>query len=202
MNKLRPSERWIRLAAFFLSLLLYAAGVVGVYRWSENLLKKDPVLISMKAVNLSFAQMELMAAEETPPPPEILPPPEEVDVALEEIIKEPEPEPVRAEALVNQEAAAPEAAVDADALLVWIQEQIEREKYYPAAAERMGISGTFELLITMGADGMIRSAEVLPGKGHGILRQALERMMRKIVGRRFGRPLGAAQEFPFQFEFE
>lgn len=202
MNKLRPSERLVRLLAFSLSLLLYGGGITGVYRWSENLSKQDPVPVSMKAVNLSFAQMELTAVEETPPPPEITPPPEEADVALEEVIKKPEPEPVQANAQVTQEAAAPAAPIETDALLAWVLEQIEKEKYYPATAKRAGYEGTFDLLVTVGADGTISEAVVLSGFGHPLLRRSIEKMMGLLPGRSFGQPLGRAVEIPIEFEFE
>lgn len=213
VNKSRPVERLTRVLAFSLSGLFYAVMLGVVFQRLENQSEADAS--AMNAVTLSFYQMELQAAVEAPPPepepePEVMPEPEpeEAEVVLEEVLeesepeREPEPEPIQAEAQVTQEAAAPVSLVEPDVLLGWLLGQIEREKYYPAAAERIGMTGTFELLITMGADGTIVSAEVLPGKGAWILRKALEKMMAKITGRRFGRPLGSVQEFPVLFEFE
>lgn len=231
MNKLHPSERWIRLLAFSLSLLLYGVAVNVIWFWADRLSDDRSALISLSAVHLSFAQMELTAVEEIPPPKEPEPspkkepeppPPEEVDVVLEEIIEEPEPD-VSSEALVKeervetdmarrnemeevaqvtQEAAAPEVVANPDALRAWVQQQIEREKYYPVTARRAGYEGSFNLLVKVEADGAISEAVVLSGRGHPLLRRSLEKIMELLIGRNSGRSLEKAVELPFEFNFE
>ncbi len=152
--------------------------------------------------------MELVAVEEPPPPkePEPLPPPEEVDVVLEEIIEEPEPEPepIEADAQVSREASAEteEVVVDFDKVSAWVFEQIEKEKYYPKAAQKAGYEGVFDLLVIVNAEGMISEASITHGKGHPLLRRALEKMLDKLPGRSFSEPPGRVIEMAFEFEFE
>jgi len=204
VNKLRPSERLVRSLALLLCLLLYAGGGTAGYFWSRGQSEEDVTSIHVNAVNLSFAQMELVAVEEPPPPKEPEPlPPEEVDIALEEIIEEPEPEPVEADALVSQEASsADEEAVDPDALSEWVLEQIQKEKYYPPSAQRAGYEGVFDLLVIIEADGTISDASITYGRGHPLLRRSLEKMLGKLSGRSFGKPLGQTVEMEIEFEFE
>ncbi len=211
MNKPCTFERWIRLFAFVFSLLLYVTAVGVIWLWADRLSDDRSVSVSVNAVNLSFAQMEL--AEETPQPseepePEIVPEPEEqADVVLEEVVeKEPEPEPepelMQGEAQVTQAAAAPELAVNTEGLQAWIFEQIEKEKYYPRSAQRAGLEGSFDVMMTVDADGTILSAEILSGEGHLFLRHALEKTLKKLLGREFGRPLGQAVEIPMGVDFD
>lgn len=203
MNKARTSERWTRLLALICTISLYVVLIWGVGLWAERLLNPDPVDVSVSAVKLSFVQMELMATEEAQPELE-LPPPEEVDVALEEIVKkpEPEPEPVVAEAQVTQAAAAPEPEVNSADLQAWIFEQFEQEKYYPVSAQRAGFEGTFQLLVTVDSDGTIISSEILSGKGHVLLRRAVEKIGGKLIGRNFDRPLDKLTQVPIKFKLE
>lgn len=162
----------------------------------------EPVAVFPAPVQLHFAQMELRAVVETPPEPEPSPP-EEAEEALEEIVETPEPEPVKAEAHVTQEASAPQTPpVDPDRLRLWVQEQIEKEKYYPVAAQRAGYEGQFRLLVKIGRDGKISEAAVLGGKGHPILRRSLEKIMTALPGRSFGAPLPEPDELSFEFEFK
>ncbi len=189
--------------AFSLTLLLYAGGGSVGYFLDFGSLEEETSSVSVKAVNLSFAQMELVAVEEPPPPKEPEPlPPEEVDIALEEIIKEPEPEPIEADAFVSQEASADEEAVDSDALSEWVLEQIQKEKYYPPSAQRAGYEGVFDLLVVIEADGTILDAYIVYGRGHPLLRRSLEKMLGKLSGRSFGKPIGHAVEMEVEFEFE
>ena len=205
MNKLRPSERWIRFLAFVFSILLYVAIVGVIWFGADRLSEEEAPSIHINAVNLSFAQMELVAVEEPPPPKEPEPlPPEEVDVALEEIIEEPEPEPepVQADALVSQEASSIDEEVAVGALSDWVSEQIQREKYYPRTAQRAGYEGVFDLLVIIDADGTISEATITYGKGHPLLRRSLEKILGILIGRNFGQPIGQAVEMPIEFEFE
>jgi len=147
--------------------------------------------------------MELVAVEDPPPPKEPEPlPPEEVDVVLEEIIEEPEPEPVEADALVSQEASSADEEVTADALSNWVLEQIQKEKYYPPSAQRAGYEGVFDLLVIIEADGTISDASITYGRGHPLLRRSLEKMLGKLSGRSFGQPIGQTVEMEVEFEFE
>lgn len=150
----------------------------------------------MQAVRLQFAQMELQAVREPTPLPR------EADAAMEELPKEPD-EPVPADAQIVQEAAAPKIPpVKQNALLTWVYEQIEKEKYYPASAQRAGYEGTFNLQVSIGTDGIISRAKVLGGKGHPLLRSSLEKVLNRLVGRSFGQPLPAPVELPFEFQFK
>jgi len=207
VNKLFPSERRVGSLAFFLCLLVYAGGGALFCFLGFGSPEKETPSVFVNAVNLSFAQMELVAVEEPPPPkePEPLPPPEEVDVVLEEIIEELEPEiePVQAEAQVSQEAAsADEDTVDSEALSEWVLEQIQKEKYYPPSAQRAGYEGIFDLLVIIEADGRILDASITYGRGHPLLRRSLEKMLGQLSGRSFGKPIGQAVEMEIEFEFD
>jgi len=203
VNKPRSSEGAIRSLAFSLTLLLYAGGGAAGYLWGRSLSEEKAAPVQFNAVNLSFAQMELVAVEEPPPPKEPEPPPpEEVDVVLEEIIEEPEPEPVEADAFVSQEASAVEEEVNPDALSEWVLEQIQKEKYYPPSAQRAGYEGVFDLLVVVGSAGTILDASIVYGRGHPLLRRSLEKMLGKISGRSFGKPIGQTVEMEVEFEFE
>lgn len=215
VNKCIPAERVVRLLTFALCAVAYAAVLVLFLRsWEPS----ERAVSVPSAVRLSFVQMELQA-EPTPPPrpepveQEAVPELEEADVTLEkipELLKpEPQPAPLPEEMLpeapvaqVTQEAAAPEPVVSSQGVQGWAQEQLEKEKYMPRMAERMGLSGEFILRIDIRADGVIRSAEILEGRGHRILRQALEKMLTKIVGRGYGQAIGEPLEFEVRFIFE
>ena len=147
--------------------------------------------------------MELVAVEKPPPPKEPEPlPPEEVDVVLEEIVEAPEPEPIEADAFVNQEASSAEEEVNPDALFEWVLEQIQTEKYYPLSAQRAGYEGVFDLLVIIDTNGAISEATITHGRGHPLLRRSLEKMLGTLIGRNFGQPLGQTVEMPVEFEFE
>jgi len=185
--------------------MVYAGGGSIGYFLGFGSPEKETPSVSIKAVNLSFAQMELVAVEEPPPPEEPEPlPPEEVDVVLEEIIEEPEPdpEPVEADAFVNQEAAAPVVAVEKNVLIAWVREQIEKEKYYPASAQRAGYEGTFNLRVKVNADGRISEALVVSGKGHPLLRRSAKKTAGVLPGRSFGQPLANVEEVSFELAFD
>ncbi len=205
MNKPHPSERLVRSTAFSLTLLLYTVGGAVCYILFFISPEEKAQSVSIPAVNLRFAQMELVAIEETPPPkkPEP-PPPEEVDVVLEEIVEEPEPdpEPVEADAQISQEASADETEVDTDALSKWVLEQIQKEKYYPPSAQRAGHEGAFDLLVVIDPDGTITEASISYGKGHPLLRRSLEKMLGKLIGRSFGKPIVETVEMEVEFEFD
>ncbi|QHI68518.1 energy transducer TonB [Tichowtungia aerotolerans] len=216
MNKSCPFERLTRLAALCLCGAVYLIVLVLVFQGLEN--QRNAAVPVASAVKLSFVQAELQAEPaplpEPAPKPEPKPEPEEADVALEDVpeepMPEPTPEPPREEpprpeapvAQVSQEAAAPVYSVAPDQVQGWVIEQIEREKYYPPAAERFGLQGTFDLLVILDEHGTILSAEVLGGEGHRILRQALEKMLVKLPGRSFGQPIGETLAFEVEFSFE
>jgi len=213
----------IRLIALCLCVVLYLVVLHLVFQGLEDL--DEPDFSLANAVTLSFAQMELQAPSapqpdlspevlaKEEPEPEIIPDVEEADVALEKVEKEqvqepePQPEPMLESdapvAQVTQQASAPTLVlvtpVDVQG---WLLETIEKEKYYPPAAERFGLTGSFDLKIVVDADGTILSADVLEGRGHRILRKALEKMLIKIIGRNYGEPTGEVTPFEFIFEFE
>jgi TonB family protein len=214
VNKARPAERLVRLSALSLCALVYAVAISLLFQGLE---KESQRSVSVKAVRLSIAQIELQTAPAPEPRPrnELKPeirPEAEADVALEKVIEEPEPLPQRLSkpepdvkvpvAQVNQEASAPAFLVDPDDVQGWVLEEIETEKYYPAAAERFGLTGTFGLTIQVDENGTIQSAKVLDGDGHRILRQAVERMLEKIIGRKYSKPIGAPMGFEVEYEFE
>lgn len=207
-------ERTVRLIALGLCAAVYAGVLVLIFQVLEN--RKDRPASVAGPVHLSFVQMELQA-EAVPPPepepqlePDVLPEPEEADVALEPVPEEPkpqsqsepQPEPPEPEAKVTQEAAAPVVAVLPESVQSWVVGQIEKEKYYPPAAERFGLQGTFDLSVSVDETGMITAAQVLGGQGHRVLRQALARMLAKLPGQTYGEPIGEPLEFEVVFEFE
>jgi outer membrane biosynthesis protein TonB len=215
MNKIRTSERLSGLLAFALSSLFYIPVVALVWFGMKNRPEKRPAF-SPAPVTMSFAQIELKAAEPAPvvePEPEPAPVPEEIkpdpvlpgsaEVAIESKPEESPPEPVKAEAQVAQEAAAPAAPpVDRNVLLDWVREQIEKEKVYPVAAQRAGYEGQFRLLVKIGRDGKIQEAVVLEGKGNVLLRRSLEKIMSGLIGRDSGQTLPDPVELLFEFEFK
>jgi TonB family protein len=207
-------ERIVRINAFGLCALVYVTGVALLLNRLGNQPERSA---SVKAIKLSIAQMELQAV--AAPMPKLRPKPEpepvpedEADVALKEVVEKAEPQPQpnfepppKAEATVaqvNQEASASAFLVDPDDVQGWVLEEIETEKYYPAAAERFGLTGTFGLTIEVDETGKIQSAEIVDGDGHRILRQALERMLENIIGRKYTKPIGNPMDFEVEFEFE
>ena len=217
------------LSLLFTGISFFAAGV-SVYFWNRSHVYTPPTVTGFSTVNISFAQIELQAAVDGGTPPENQPEPEviietlpeqepekpvpeqDVDVILEQPeppAEEPECEPefippaVQGNANITQEAAAPQIAnVEPDVLLFWVQTLIEQKKYYPPAAEKIGLTGRFRLLVKISADGTITSAEITGGKGHTLLRNALTTMLNGITGQTFGQPLPSPLELPFEFEFE
>jgi outer membrane biosynthesis protein TonB len=212
VNKFRPSERLSGLLAFALSALFYSSIAALVFVW----MRSHPVeqaAFTPAPVHLNFAQIKLEAAESPPEMKPEPPPPEKAEAAVEPKPEETPPEPVKADlahrsemevtAQVTQEASAPAVLpVDRNVLLNWVREQIEKEKYYPPAARNAGLEATFTLLVKISADGAISSAEITGGKGSFLLRNALNNMLIKLPGRKFGQPLPVAMELPFEFEFD
>ena len=169
---------------------------------------------------MQFTQIEMTQVAEPPPPepepepepevveepePEPLPEPEEADIALEEIVEEPkpeaipEPEPVQEEAevvaQVTQEASAPEPVVNVDQVGAWVRSVVEKEKSYPKAASRAGYEGEYQIRVTVGANGVIESADILSGRGHPLLKRTVARMLKKLPGQSYGQPVGEVREF-------
>jgi protein TonB len=209
--------RWgSRLLAVLLCVRVYS-GLAGlIFFWSQQHPPSVPP-ISRSAVTLSFEQIDLRAVvEEAVPEPQPEPEPaiekpvvkpvlpEEVDVAVEKI-QDPMPEPVEqdaVEAQVTQEASAPVIApVSPDLLRSWIRELLEREKYYPRAAREQGLEGAFTLAVQIDEAGEIVSTEITGGKGHIVLRNALQKMLTALPGQSFGRPLPTSERLEFEFKF-
>ncbi|MBC8206667.1 MAG: energy transducer TonB [Kiritimatiellaeota bacterium] len=212
MNRARPGERGIRLIALCLCGVVYFAALGLIFQTLEKW--EDQSVSVASRVTLNFVQMALQAPAAPLPEPDVSvdasAKAEEADVALEQVEETPEPqsepepipEPDALVAQVTQEATAPERMVLVESVQGWVQELIETEKYYPPSAERFGITGIFDLKIVVDKGGTILSAEVLEGGGHRILRQALEKMLAKIIGRNYGEPVGEAMEVEVGFEFE
>jgi len=215
VNKFRTSERLSGLLAFALSGLFYtAAGVLVIFLAQSADVEQQPAM-GPQAVNLSFAQIELKAAEA--PPPEPVPViPEKADVALEEISEQPAPEPVPVPAQVVQEAASPATPVEAAeplpgtlAKVDWrgnavakVRAMVEREKYYPAAARNAGYTGWCRVRIHLAPDGTVSSYEVETRHGHPLLGRAVETTLGKIQGRSIGMELPQSLDVPLTIEFE
>lgn len=212
MSRVRSFERHARISAFVLSCLLYALAAWFFRLWTENLPDTASPSFSVNSVNLSFTQIKLQAAVEAPPPepkPEPEPEPlEEVDVVLEEIIEEPEPEPepdpepIPVEAQMTQAAATMEPYRESEHLGIWVSGLVEQVKYYPATAQRAGMTGTFDLLIKVGKDGVISEVTIASGKGSALLRRALSKMIRSLPGKYFGRPIEEAVDLSLPVDFE
>lgn len=212
MNKISISKQLNGGLAFALSGSFHIILVTLVSIWIKDRLL-EPLAFHPAPMRLSVAQIELQAAapplEAEPIHEEIHPEPslrEKVDAPLEPISEEPkpEPQPIReATAQVTQEASAPTASsVERNILLHWVREQIEKEKYYPPAARNAGYEGQFRLWINVGADGKISEATVLDGQGHYLLRQSLEKIIVRLIGRDFGQTLPDPVALPFEFEFK
>lgn len=204
--------------AFTLSALFYIAVTALIFFLMKTRLP-EPRAFNPAPVNLSFAQIELQAAAEPPlevkpvpePPPPDLSRRNEVKAEKAEVAIEPEPElsppepqqVVETPAQVTQKASAPSVpSIDRNALLAWVREQIEKEKYYPPAARNAGYEGTFRLLVKIGTDGKISEALVVDGKGNILLRRSLEKILAGLIDRDFGQALLNPVELPFEFEFK
>ncbi|GEM_PF-1319082 len=210
-------QRNCQLLALLLTCLTFFFGGVLVYLWHRNLPKNTPAQFSLPAVKISFTQIELQAAPEVltneePPVPEVLteeellPPEPETEISLQELPSEAEnnsvQESVESNAQITQEAAAPEiATVPADALIMWVQGLIEKEKYYPAVMEREGRTGRFSLTVRISEEGRITATDITGGHGHSMLKNALNRMISQLPGKEFGQPLPTAKTLYFEFEF-
>lgn len=208
----------IRLAALCLCAVLYCAALFWIFQGLEK--QRRSVSPIAGPMNIDFVQMELQTEPAPPPEPEPVPEqemlPEEsedADVALENVPEKPKPEPKPAPpseplkpdvpiAKVTQKKVAPMVLASPEQVQGWVFRELENVKYFPPAAERLGLKGTFDLTVTVDKAGTILSAQVLDGKGHRILRQALEKMLAKLIGLRFGKPLDEAKDFEFTFEFE
>lgn len=221
MNKFRKVERHSGLLAFLLSGLFYIAMVSFVFFMAQQAKVDLPPAMGPKAVNLSFAQMELHIAATAPAQP-VPPPPEMADVAPEEIKKAPEPEikplaAVEQVAQVDQEASAPETPVIATVPLAgttatavdWraiaiakLRSMIEYEKYYPPAAQKAGYTGRVSVQIRLEPGGTIASYEIKERRGHPLLGKAVETTMDKIKGRNIGLTLLEPFEVLLPIEFE
>lgn len=221
MNKFRKVERHSGLLAFLLSGLFYVATGSLVFFMAQQAKVDSPPAMGPKAVNLSFAQMELHVAVPASAQP-VPPPPEMADVAPEEIKKAPEPEikpapAVEQAAQVDQEASVTETPVIATVplagaptpLVDWrtlaiakLCSMVEHEKYYPAAAQKAGYTGRISVYIHLEPDGTIASFEIKERRGHPLLGRAVETTMEKIKGRTIGLILPEPFDVLLPVEFE
>lgn len=196
-------------------LVLLACGVlyVGAFAWVLHSCERwyvEPQVAVDSEVILHFTQMELQAGARPRPRSERAEadrPSEEADVAQKLIKKEASPlvkrESVQGAARVTQPAATVDyPQVEPDVMLSWIHQQIEQRKSYPAAAESLGLVGTFDLKITLAKDGVIQFAEVMPSDASWILRRSLEKMLSKMLGHSFPGSLKEARVFEIEFEYE
>jgi TonB family protein len=221
VNKFRKVERHSGLLAFLLSGLFYVATGSLVFFVTQHAKIDSPPAMGPKAVNLSFAQMELRAAAPASAQP-VPPPPEMADVAPEEIKKAPEPEIKPAPAVeqttqMDQEASVPQTPVIAAVPLAgspgpavdWramatarLCSMIEYEKSYPEAARRAGYTGRVNVYIHLEPDGAIAGYEIKERRGHPLLGKAVETTMEKIKGRNIGLILPERFNVLLPVEFE
>ena len=219
MNKIRKSERFSRLLALVLSGLFYIL-IIALGFIRTNTRPPEPFAFNPTPMTLSFSQIALQAAEPQPevqpqPVPAAVPvleeikpvpvEPEAAEVVAPPVFEEPkqEPSPSGVKAQVTQAASAMATSSSSrNKLLVWVREQIEKEKYYPQAARNAGYEGQFRLLVKVGVDGKILEAAVLDGRGHPLLRRSLEKIMARLPGRDSGLVLDSPTELLFDFEFD
>jgi protein TonB len=121
-------------------------------------------------------------------------------------------------AQMAQEASAPGAQVEAAEPLAgkgligqvnWrmlavakIRAMIEREKYYPAAAQKAGYTGRVSVQIQLEPDGTVSSYEIKERRGHPMLGKAVESALEKIKGRTIGMTLPEQFNILMPIEFE
>ena len=90
---------------------------------------------------------------------------------------------------------------DDGALDVRVLEQVDEVKRYPPAAERIGLRGTFDFVMTVDAGGTIQSGIIQSSGGHSFLRRTLELMINDLTGRRYGAGIGKDIEIPIEIGF-
>ncbi len=83
-----------------------------------------------------------------------------------------------------------------------LRAMIEREKYYPAAAQKAGYTGRVSVRIRLEADGTVSGYEVKESRGHSLLVRAVEATLEKIKGRTIGLTLPGRFEILLPIEFE
>jgi TonB family protein len=79
---------------------------------------------------------------------------------------------------------------------------VEREKYYPPAAERAGYTGRFRVRIRLEPDGTVSGYEITERRGHPLLGKAVEATLEKIKGRTIGMTLPEKFDILLPIEFE
>ncbi|NOU35477.1 MAG: hypothetical protein HOO88_01685 [Kiritimatiellaceae bacterium] len=191
-----------------------------------------PKAVSLSFAQIELQAVAASPAESAPVPVLPRPPPEPADVALEEIQKAPEPEPkiqpevspsdaVReskapAMAQVAQEASASGVQVNAAESMAgtaqkadWralaiakLRAMVEREKFYPAAAQKAGYTGEFKALIRLEPDGTISGCSITARRGHPLIGKAVETTLDKIRGRSIGQTLPERFDILLPIEYE
>lgn len=221
MNKHRSAERIFCRVAMAVSILAYLLLVALLCAVSNHSFKEARSSVS-RAVTMSFSQQELFVAKTEPVPvspatadelPLVQSVPDVVEVMQKTILDngvteeapsgEVDKEPVLGGDAVTQSASSTTAsAAGRDELCEWVRRQIEREKYYPVAAQNAGYEGSFTVQVHVGTDGKVVSAAVVDGTGHMLLRRSLTKILDRLIGRDSEtRPIEPT-ELRFEFVFQ
>lgn len=83
-----------------------------------------------------------------------------------------------------------------------LRAMIEREKYYPPAAQKAGYTGRVRVQIQLEPDGTVSGYEIKERRGHPMLGKAVESALEKIKGRTIGMTLPERFELTLPIEFE
>jgi TonB family protein len=83
-----------------------------------------------------------------------------------------------------------------------LRAMIEREKYYPPAAQKAGYTGRVSVQIQLEPDGMVSGYEIKERRGHPMLGKAVESALEKIKGRTIGMTLPERFDILLPIEFE
>ena len=82
-----------------------------------------------------------------------------------------------------------------------LRAMIEREKYYPPAAQRAGYTGRVGVQVRLEPDGTVSGYEVKESRGHPMLVRAVETALGKIKGRTIGMTLPERFDILVPIEF-
>lgn len=138
---------------------------------------------------------EVEKPKPVPPPPPVKEKPKLKPKPKPKAKPEPRPEPVKkaVEGVKGVENASPTAVPAAvgnaraeanreSAVLAAILQTLEKHKRYPRAGRRSGAEGSCGLMVRIGADGKVISAEVQEKSGKSVLDAAASRLGEKLIG--------------------
>jgi len=210
------------------TVIFFMARKWAVEQW-PSMGPKAVTMIDIQQVELHSAAAT--PSQPSPPPPVPAPVEEPLEEPQKQPEPRPEPvvsQPVKtSEAPVSavaqtaqmaQRASAPEAQIEAAEPLAgqgrtgdidWrtlaiakIRAMVEREKYYPPAAQKAGYTGRFRVRIRLEPDGTVSGCEITERRGHPLLGKAVETALGKIQGQNIGMTLPERFELLLPIEFE